>query len=84
MEIFTHGVEKLLFELNFSNNNKFCNVFLNINEVSVVIVISNTLSLRNDCNINPILSDNVCVFAGKYDNRGLQNKERLNVLFVMI
>jgi len=28
--IFTHGVEKVLYELNFSNNNKFCNVFLNI------------------------------------------------------
>jgi len=26
---FTHGVEKRLYELNFSNNNKFCNVFLN-------------------------------------------------------
>jgi len=30
MAIFTHGVEKLPYELNFSNNNKFCNVFLNI------------------------------------------------------
>jgi len=30
MAIFTHGVEKLLYELNFSNNNKFCKVFLNI------------------------------------------------------
>jgi len=29
MAIFTHGVEKRLYELNFSNNNKFCNVFLN-------------------------------------------------------
>jgi len=29
MAIFTHGVEKLLYELNFNNNNKFCNVFLN-------------------------------------------------------
>jgi len=29
MAIFTHGVEKLLYELKFSNNNKFCNVFLN-------------------------------------------------------
>ena len=28
--IFTHGVEKRLYELNFSNNNKFYNVFLNI------------------------------------------------------
>ena len=30
MAIFTHGVEKRLYELNFNNNNKFCNVFLNI------------------------------------------------------
>ena len=30
MAIFTHGVEKLFYELNFSNNNKFCNMFLNI------------------------------------------------------
>ena len=30
MAIFTHGMEKRLNELNFSNNNKFCNVFLNI------------------------------------------------------
>ena len=28
MAIFTHGGEKLFYELNFSNNNKFCNVFL--------------------------------------------------------
>jgi len=41
-------------------------------------------SLRNDCNINLNLSDNVCVFAGKYDDRHLQNTERINVLFVMI
>jgi len=30
MAIFIHGVEKLLYELNFSNNNMFFNVFLNI------------------------------------------------------
>ena len=30
MEIFTHDVKKLLLELNFSNNNKFWNVFFNI------------------------------------------------------
>jgi len=29
MVIFTHGVEKFLNELSFSNNNKFCNVFFN-------------------------------------------------------
>ena len=29
MAMFTHGVEKSLYELNFSNINKFCNVFLN-------------------------------------------------------
>jgi len=26
MAIFIHGEEKLLYELNFSNNKKFCNV----------------------------------------------------------
>ena len=41
-------------------------------------------SLRNDRSINLNLSDHVCVFAGKYDNRRLQNKEKINVLFVMI
>jgi len=30
MAFFTHGVKKLLYELDFSYNNKFCNVFLNI------------------------------------------------------
>jgi len=30
MAMFTHGVEKLLCELNFDNNNTFCNVLLNI------------------------------------------------------
>jgi len=46
LAIFTHGVEKLLYELNCSNNNKFCNVFLNINEVSVVVVISKTFKFE--------------------------------------
>ena len=49
MAIFTHGMEKRLYELNFSHNNKFCNVLLKIvliNEVSVVIVISKFV--RND------------------------------------
>jgi len=32
MAIFTPGVEKLLYELNFSKNNKFCNVFVNIDD----------------------------------------------------
>jgi len=30
MAMFSHGVEKLLYELKFSNNNKFCDVLLNI------------------------------------------------------
>ena len=34
--------------------------------------------------MNLYLSDNVCVFAEKYDDRRLQDKERINVLFVMI
>jgi len=29
MAIFTHGVEKRLYEINFSNSNKFCSAFLN-------------------------------------------------------
>jgi len=30
------------------------------------------------------LSDHACVFAEKYDDHRLQNKERINVLFVLI
>ena len=41
-------------------------------------------SLRNNYSINLNLSDHVCVFAEKYDNRRLQNKEEIYVLFVMI
>ena len=41
-------------------------------------------SLRNDRSINLNLSDHVRSFAGKYDNRRLQNKERINALYVMI
>ena len=41
-------------------------------------------SLRNECSINLNLSDHVCAFAEKYDDRRLQNKERINVLFVII
>ena len=37
-----------------------------------------------DYSINLNLSNHVCVFAGKYDDRRLQNKEIINVLFVMI
>jgi len=33
-------------------------------------------SLRNDCSINLNLSNHMCVFANKYDDRRLQNKER--------
>jgi len=39
MAIFTHGVEKLLYELNFSNNNKFCNVFLNIVDSPLLLLL---------------------------------------------
>ena len=41
-------------------------------------------SLRNDYSINLNLSDHVCVFAETYDDRRLQNIERINVLCVMI
>ena len=42
MAIFTHGVTNLFYELNFSNNNKFCNFFFNIDDQQ---------SLRCYCNI---------------------------------
>ena len=70
MAIFTHGVEKLLYELNFNNDN------------TLLLLYPKLSSLRNDCSINLNLSDHV--FAKKYDDRRLQNKERINVLFVMI
>jgi len=41
-------------------------------------------SLRNDRSINLNLANHVCVFAEKYDDRRLQNKQQINVLFVMI
>ena len=40
-------------------------------------------SLRNDNSINLNLPDHVC-FLRKYHDRRLQNKERINVLFMMI
>ena len=39
-------------------------------------------SLRDDRSINLNLSDHVHFFAGKYDDRRLQNKERINVLIM--
>ena len=39
-------------------------------------------SLRNDYSINLNLSDHVC--CGKYDDRRLQNKKRIDVLCVMM
>jgi len=42
------------------------------------------LSLRNDCSNNRNLSDHMCFFAGKYGDRRLLKKERINhVLFMM-
>jgi len=50
MAIFTHGVEKLLYELNFDNNNKFCNVFFKFcwltKSLSLVIVIYKTFKFE--------------------------------------
>ena len=40
--------------------------------------------LRNDRSINLNISDHVRFFAGKYDDRRLQIKERINVLVAMI
>ena len=39
-------------------------------------------SLRNNRSINLNLSDHVCFFAGKYEERRLQSKERINVCFI--
>jgi len=65
-----------------------------MNLTSVIITSSETFpllllypklsSLRNDRSINVSLSDHVRFFAGKYDDRRLQIKERINVLVAMI
>ena len=50
----------------------------------LLLLYSKLSSLRNDYSINLNLYDHVCGFAKKYDDRRLQNKERINALFVMI
>ena len=69
MAIFTpQFLEKLLYELNFSKNNKFCNVFLNIVESPLLLLYPKLSSLRNDYSIDLNLSDDMWVFAEKYDD----------------
>jgi len=50
------------------------------NEVSVVLAISKTFKFEKRSQYN--LPDHVRFFAGKYEDRCLQSKERINVLFV--
>jgi len=54
------------------------------NEVSVVIVISKTFKFEKRSQYKSQLSRPCAVFAGKYEDRRLQSKESINVLFVMI
>ena len=87
MAIFTHGVGQLFYELNFTNNNKFCNVFLNIlDERSLLYYcyIQNFQVWETITVLISIFSTTCAFFAERYDDRRLQNKERINVLFVMI
>ena len=86
MAILTHGVKKLLYELNFR---KFWNVFFNI-------VDKQSLRCYNNCNIQNVqVWETIAVliyffsitcgfFWGKYDDPRLQNKERPIVLFAII
>ena len=53
-------------------------------EVSVVIVISQTFKFEKRVQYKSQSFRPRVRFRGKYDDRRLQNKERINVLFVMI
>ena len=86
MAIFTHGVEKLLYELNFSNNNKFCNVFLSIVDLR---------SLRCYCYIQNFqiweqitllisIFPTMCAFLRKNMTITVYKKERINVTVCFI
>jgi len=70
MAIFTHGVNKTSL----------------LRKSPLLFLYLKLSTLRNDRSINVSLSDrlHVVVFAGKYDHRRFQNKERINALFVMI
>ena len=58
-------------------------------EVSVVLVMSKTFKFEKRSQYKSQSSDHVrflrenMTIAGKYDDRRLQSKERINVLFVM-
>jgi len=52
-------------------------------EVSVVLVISKTFKFGKRSQYKSQSSRPRAIFAGKYDDRRLQSKERINVLFVM-
>ena len=52
-------------------------------EVSVVLVISKTFKFEKQSQYKSQSSQPRAIFVGKYDDRRLQSKERINVLFVM-
>jgi len=52
-------------------------------EVSVVLVISKTFKFEKRLQYKSQSSRPSAIFAGKYEDRRLQSKERINVLFVM-
>ena len=83
MAIFTHGVEKPFYELNFSNKNKFCNVFLNtVDERSLrcYCYIQN-FQVWETITVLISIFPTTLVFAEKYDDRRLQ-KKRKNQCFI--
>ena len=57
-----------------------------ISKVSVVIVIYKTFKFGKRSQYYSVISFFLprAFYAGKYDDRRLQNKERINVLFAMI
>ena len=52
-------------------------------EVSVVLVISKTFKFEKRLQYKSQSSRPRAIFVGKYEDRRLQSKERINVLFVM-